>query len=84
MKLGFENYLQKRPSQRAFLSSEEGKILLAFMEERLQKPQNSYWEWFGYEIGGPVCYGYVKWIISEIEQNHPEILDIAFVARDGW
>ena len=57
MKLGFENYLQKRPSQRAFLSSEEGKILLAFMEERLQKPQNSYWEWFGYEIGGRVFFG---------------------------
>lgn len=84
MKLSFENYLQKRPSRRSFLNSEEGKILLAFMEERLQKPQNSYWEWFGYEIGGPVCYGYVKWIISEIEQNHPEILNIAFVARDGW
>ena len=40
MKLSFENYLQKRPSRRSFLNSEEGKILLAFMEERLQKPQN--------------------------------------------
>lgn len=84
MKLSFENYLQKHPFRKVFSNSEEGKFLLTLMEERLQAPQNNYWEWFGYEIGGPICYGYVKWIICEIEQNHPEILDIAFVARDGW
>lgn len=43
-----------------------------------------YWERFGYRIGGPVCWGYTSWIADEIAENHPEITDIAFVARDGW
>ena len=45
---------------------------------------NSYWEQFGYEIGGPVCFAYVKWLIDAIANSHEKILDIVFVARDGW
>lgn len=84
MKSAFENYLKRHPHREIFFKSEEGKFLLRLIEEKLQEPQDSYWEWFGYEIGGPICYGYVRWIICEIERNYPEILDIAFVARDGW
>lgn len=84
MKSDFENYLKRCPYRKAFFNSEEGEFLLELMEEKLREPQENYWEWFGYEIGGPICYGYVRWIIREIEQNYPEILDIAFVARDGW
>lgn len=84
MKSGYEKYLRKRPYRKAFSCSEEGKILLSHMEEKLKISEKSYWEWFGYEIGGPVCYGYVRWLINEIEQNYPDILDIVFVARDGW
>lgn len=82
MKSDFENYLKRCPYRKAFFNSEEGEFLLELMEEKLREPQENYWEWFGYEIGGPICYGYVRWIIREIEQNYPEILDIAFVARD--
>lgn len=45
---------------------------------------NSYWEQFGYEIGGPVCFAYVKWLIGAIAHLHEQVSDIVFVARDGW
>ena len=54
------------------------------MENRFQRPFESYWEQFGYEIGGPVCYAYVDWIINELETHYPDINHLMFVARDGW
>ncbi len=47
------------------------------------KDNGSYWNRFGYEIGGPVCYAYVKWI-SDIIDERNDVTGIAFVARDGW
>ncbi len=44
---------------------------------------SSYWENFGYSIGGPVCYGFTKWFSDEISKRD-DITDISFVARDGW
>lgn len=79
-----ECYLQKRPYRKTSFGSTETKFLLNLMEKKFSSEVDNYWERFGYEIGGPVCYGYVKWIIDEIEQSHPDITDLAFVARDGW
>jgi len=78
------NYLHKRPYRKKLLFLAEGKYLINIIEDRFSAPFNSYWERFGYEIGGPVCYGYVKWILDQIEQNHSDISGLAFVARDGW
>ena len=77
-------YLQKRPYRKKKFGSAENKFLLSLMGKKFFAGMDSYWEHFGYEIGGPVCYGYVKWIIDEVEKNHPDITDLAFVARDGW
>ena len=41
-----------------------------------------YWQRFGYEYGGPVCYWYLKWIEQKIKGK--KISDIIFVARDGY
>ncbi len=83
MKKNTESYLLKRPYRKKQGFSAEGKYLLALMEHRFSSPFDSYWEQFGYEIGGPVCYGYVKWIMEQLD-SHPDISDLAFVARDGW
>ena len=56
---------------------------MQLMEKRFYRPFESYWEQFGYEIGGPVCVSYVCWLIEQVRER-PEISDIAFVARDGW
>lgn len=84
MECQVEQYLQKHPYRKKYLNSAEGKFLLQLLEKKTNIPPESYWKRFGYELGGPVCYGYVKWIIDEIEQRHPDISDLAFVARDGW
>lgn len=41
-----------------------------------------YWQRFGYEYGGPVCYWYLRWIERELKNK--KIDDIIFVARDGY
>ena len=55
----------------------------SLMEKRFKSPFSDYWEQFGYEIGGPVCYAYVRWLIDGINSEN-DISSIAFVARDGW
>ena len=75
-----ETYLQKRPYRRR---KECEKWMLDLMETRFQRGFTDYWEQFGYEIGGPVCYAFTKWIYETVK-SQPEIKDIVFVARDGW
>ncbi|MEO0408199.1 MAG: HAD family hydrolase, partial [Cyanobacteria bacterium P01_A01_bin.135] len=36
----------------------------------------------GYQILGPICYGFVTWIIQHAKAN--EIKDLYFIAREGW
>jgi HAD superfamily hydrolase (TIGR01549 family) len=82
--IGCGAYLEKRSYRKSWLHKMEGRLLAELMERGFAKGFKSYWEQFGYEIGGPVCCGYCRWLADEIENNHPEITDIAFVARDGW
>ena len=74
-------YLQKRPYRKKQLHTKEGAAVIELMENRFQSPFENYWEQFGYEIGGPVCYGFTKWLVNEIDSD---IDQIAFVGRDGW
>lgn len=77
-------YLELRPYREKLLQNENGVVLLKLMQQGFARGFKGYWEQFGYEIGGPVCYAYTKWLSDDIDRNHPEITDIAFVARDGW
>ncbi len=61
----------------------EGQFLLRLMEQRFRRPFLNYWEQFGYEIGGPVCYSFIEWI-HKILRERTDVTDILFVARDGW
>lgn len=76
-------YGQMRTYRRRSMATPTGKALLELMERRFERPFENYWQQFGYEIGGPVCWAYTKWVAGEIEKR-PMITDIAFVARDGW
>lgn len=77
-------YLSKRPYRKDFAKNEVGQKLIGLMSNRFDKPFRSYWEQFGFEIGGPVCCAYLEWIIEELKTKHSNITDIAFIARDGW
>lgn len=77
------DYYSIRPYRKKRRDDEE-KRLNGLMEERFRQGFGSYWEQFGYEVGGPVCFAYVRWLADVIEKKHPEVTDIAFIARDGW
>ena len=74
-----QNYLKMR-----LYRSGAPQTLLTLMGRRFADGFNSRWQQFGYEIGGPLCYAFTKWIADEIDQKHPDITDIAFIARDGY
>ncbi len=57
-------------------------IGLAIRDWVLNKDQGNYWKKTGYIFGGPLCYGYTRFIIDEILKKR---MDAAlFVARDAW
>ena len=56
-----------------------GVLLKKFVYEGFS---NNYWEYFGYYIGGPLCYGLTKFVYDEVVKEN--IKDIIFVARDGY
>ena len=77
-------YLSQRPYRASyFVGTEEEKRLVKTVSDRFEAPFNSYWHRFGYEIGGPVCYAFTKWLLDSVER-HLDITDIAFIARDGY
>lgn len=77
------HYYSLRPYRRTGSKSGETQKLNSLMISRFLKGFDNYWHQFGYEIAGPVCYAFAKWV-SEMVQLHPDISGIAFVARDGW
>ena len=78
------DYLRLRPYRKKELNDPVGKRMLELMERRFAEGFGGYWEQFGYEIGGPVCYGYVKWLTEDIRRNRRDVSCVAFAARDGW
>ena len=57
-----------------------GILVKKFLESG--KKNIDYWKYFGYFIGGPVCYGMTKFVYDEVKNNN--IKDVIFVARDGF
>ena len=76
-------YFDIRPYRYSARKAGETSTLVSLMEKRFPIGFDNYWHQFGYEIAGPVCYTFTKWL-SETIKKHPDITGIAFVARDGW
>lgn len=77
------NYFDIRPYRYSARKTDETNTLITLMEKRFPNGFDDYWHQFGYELAGPVCYAFTKWI-SEMVKKHTDITGIAFVARDGW
>lgn len=73
-------YRNKRPYR---YYSTTNSFFLSLMEKRFEHPFSDAWEQFGYEIGGPVCYSFVRWLSSVLDQD-TEVTGLVFVARDGY
>lgn len=44
----------------------------------------NYWHRLGFELMGPVCFGYSSWIKKTVEELNIENISVCFVARDGY
>ena len=75
---------QDRRFREKYLSGGPGAALLEQLSRRRARGFDGYWERFGYEIAGPACYAYVKWIIDTLNEHYGDVTDVAFVARDGY
>lgn len=76
--------LEGRFNRVSFAVKADQDYFALIMKSRFDRGFDDYWHWFGYEIGGPVCYAFVNWIIGTLREKHPEVSGLAFVARDGW
>jgi len=50
-------------------------------ERQTESPEDTFWEDLGYQFVGPICCGYLNWLISRAEGRG--ITDLYFLARDG-
>ncbi|MBR3458765.1 MAG: HAD-IA family hydrolase, partial [Selenomonadaceae bacterium] len=72
----------------AVLNRYEEKSLVPSLLEGLitlhgaQKPDESYWESFGYKYAGIMAAGYMKWLKNELDER--SIRKVFFMMRDGY
>lgn len=82
-KIGNEKFkiLLKQNPNNLDISIIIGMIILNW-HNKIDKNILNYWEDFGYNIGGPVCYGFAKFAMEEAKKQN--ISDLFFIARDGY
>lgn len=60
-----------------------GLLVLNWIKNQVSNDQpTDYWNDFGFNIGGVICYSYTKWTAEIAKKNGCS--DIFFVARDGY
>ncbi|MBQ7286707.1 MAG: HAD-IA family hydrolase [Candidatus Gastranaerophilales bacterium] len=66
----------------------DASILISIISQKwkqnqlIDKKDFNYWENLGYFLGGPLGYGYTRFIYEEAKKDN--INNLLFVARDGW
>lgn len=75
----FQNFLNKNTD-----SLTAGIIIGILVKKYIENNINNfdYWKYFGYFLGGPVCYGISKFLYNQV--NEKNINEVIFVARDGY
>lgn len=61
-----------------------GIIIGILVKKYIENKNNNfdYWKYFGYFLGGPVCYGISKFLYDRVIDKN--IKEVIFVARDGY
>lgn len=79
-------FFQKHPHLKAFwhkhASFDASVVLGTLIIHAFSCTPQSYFEEFGYRIGGPTAYGFARWI--EKEAMRADVKSLLFVARDGY
>ncbi len=77
-----DQYLSKKPFRTKMCGSLPGSMFIQL--SAIYSLQNrDYWERFGYEIAGALCYAYTMWVFNEVKDVKTDA-DLLFVARDGY
>lgn len=61
-----------------------GSVFVKLCAIRNCNGYNNYWHRLGFELIGPVCFGYSSWIKKKMEGLNIKDISICFVARDGY
>lgn len=82
-----EKFIKRNPRIQKFFDRQYDKlgasILVSILAIRSAKNKDcDYWHNLGYEYGGPIIYGYTRWI--ESIAKYENIDHLFFVARDGY
>lgn len=80
-----DKYLKQNKRARIFVDMNSHNVGASVMLMQLAIRDfryNNYWEKLGYEYGGCISYGYMKWLEKEVKSQN--IKNILFVARDGY
>lgn len=84
-----EKYFKYRPYLEGNIDNYWDSVMVKICADEYSGRDSSYtdkqecWYRFGFDIAGPICWAFAKWIEDVIE-NDAEISDLAFVARDGY
>lgn len=78
--------LQNNPRAAQFKKLNANKlgasILLGSLAIYEVNKTGNYWQDFGFQYAGPVVYGYMQWLVRQLEKDG--IQNALFVARDGY
>lgn len=61
-----------------------GSVFVKLCAIRNRMDYDNYWHKLGFELMGPVCFGYSSWIKKKIEELNAKDISVCFVARDGY
>ncbi len=61
-----------------------GSVFVKLCAIRNRKDYDNYWHKLGFELMGPICFGYSSWIKKKIEGLNAKDISVCFVARDGY
>lgn len=75
-----KRFFKQNPSYEASVSL--GMQILAWQKARVEKSAQPYFYRLGYAVGGPVAYGFARWIEQRALNNHTP--NVFFAARDGY
>jgi len=76
----YKNYHFRPTASESLFRGLQKNYLLNRSKAKSSKPSSSYD--IGYQILGPLCYGFISWIIQHAAEKN--IKHLYFIAREGW
>ena len=73
--------LKNKNPYNIYISIVLGLIILRWINNKVNGTEN-YWQDFGFNIGGYLCYSFTKWILDKSREYN--LSDLIFIARDGY